>query len=229
MQGIDAARLASMIDQTLLKPTFGLAEGAAWIEENATQGFAALCVTPQLVPAAARALSGVSTRVCSVCGFPLGYTTTESKAAEAANLVALGCEEVDMVVALGPLLEGDTRYVSADIAAVVAAVREASGGAALTKVILETGYLSEEQISLGCRLAEEAGADFVKTSTGFGPRGASVRDVELVRAMVDERLGIKAAGGIRDLAGALALVDAGATRLGTSAGASLLSELAARE
>jgi deoxyribose-phosphate aldolase len=227
MLDIDGARLASMIDQTLLKPTFGLSEGEAWIEENASLGFAALCVTPQLVPAAARALPGVSTKVCSVCGFPLGYTTTESKAAEAANLVALGCEEVDMVIAIGPLLEGDASYVRDDIGAVVSAVRDSSGGAALTKVILETGYLSEEQISLACRLAEDSGADFVKTSTGFGPRGASVRDVELMRQAVGERLGIKAAGGIRDLAAALALVEAGASRLGTSAGASLLAELAA--
>ena len=229
MAEMTPSRLAAMIDQTMLKPTVGLAEGARWLESNARMGYAALCVTPQLVPAAAKALAGSSTKVCSVCAFPLGYATTETKSAEAAALVELGCEEVDMVLAIGPLLEGDTGYVRDDIAAVVDAVRETSGGSAITKVILETGHLSEEQIALACGLAEEAGADFVKTSTGFGPRGASIRDVELMRAAVGERLGVKAAGGIRDLEAALALVDAGASRLGTSAGEVLVADLAARE
>ena len=229
MPEITAAQLAAMIDQTLLKPTVGLAEGARWIEANAGMGFAALCVTPHLVPTAASALAGVPTKVCSVCGFPLGYSTTETKSAEAATLVRLGCEEVDMVIPVGPLLEGDTSYVRDDIAAVVEAVREASGGSAITKVILETGYLSEEQIARACGLAQEAGADYVKTSTGFGPRGASVRDVELMRAAVGERLGVKAAGGVRDLASVLALVAAGASRLGTSAGEALVAEIASRE
>ncbi len=132
-----------------------------------------------------------------------------------------------MVVAIGALLEGDSEYVRNDIASVVAAVKRESEGA-LVKVILETGYLAEEQVTLGCRLAEEAGADFVKTSTGFGPRGASLRDVELMHEAVGGRLGIKAAGGIRELDDALGLISAGATRLGSSAGIHLLDELAAR-
>jgi deoxyribose-phosphate aldolase len=220
--------LAGLIDQTLLSPTVGLAEATAWIEENADRGFATLCVTPLFVSTAARLLDGSATKVCSVCGFPLGYSLTSTKAEESRELVALGCDEVDMVMSVGELLGGDVGYVERDIRAVVDAARGESGGRAIVKVILETGHLLEEQVITACGLAETAGADFVKTSTGFGPRGASLRDVELMAAAVGGRLGIKAAGGIRDVDSAMALVDAGATRLGTSSGARLLDELAAR-
>lgn len=224
---MEASALAALIDQTLLKPTVGLREGTEWIAANAELGFAALCVSPYLVPAAARALAGLPTRVCSVCGFPLGYAQTEAKAAEAATLVASGCEEVDVVLAVGALLEGDDVYVEHDIAAVVGAVDRESGGRALVKVIFETGYLSESDITRACGLAQGAGAGYVKTSTGFGPRGASVRDVELMRSAVADRMGVKAAGGIRDLSAALSLIAAGASRLGTSSGEALVAELAA--
>ncbi len=225
---LDATAFAAYVDQTLLSPKAGLSEARPWLVENAEHGFAALCVTPLLVPAATLALATSTTRVCSVCGFPLGYSLTRTKAEEARRLVSEGCFEVDMVIAIGELLDGNQDYVRGDIAEVVAAVRDESGGEALVKVILETGYLSEEQVTAACEIAEDAGADFVKTSTGFGPRGASVRDVELMRAAVGDRLGVKAAGGIRDLESALALIDAGATRLGTSSGLPLLDELARR-
>jgi deoxyribose-phosphate aldolase len=221
--------LAELIDQTLLSPTVGLVEARTWIEENAGRGFAALCVAPLFAATAARLLDGSATRVCSVCGFPLGYSLTTTKADEARELVSLGCAEVDMVMSLGELIGGDTDYVGGDIRAVVQAVRDESGGQGIVKVILETGHLTEDQVETACRVAEAAGADFVKTSTGFGPRGASVRDVELMHAAIGGRLGIKAAGGIRDLDAALALIDAGATRLGTSSGGRLLDELAARQ
>lgn len=220
---VDIARLASSIDQTLLKPTVGFTQGAEWIRENADKGFATLCVSPFLVPVAAEFLSGTGTRVCSVAAFPLGYANTESKAEEAGHLVQLGCSEVDMVVHIAALLEGEDDFVKDDIAAVVDAVRHASGGNALVKVILETGYLEESDIERGCRIAVAAGADFVKTSTGFGPRGASVRDVEIMRAVVGPDIGVKAAGGIRDLDTALAMLEAGADRLGASCGAELLA------
>jgi deoxyribose-phosphate aldolase len=220
--------LAKAIDQTLLKPTTGFVAGSAWIEANREQGFATLCVSPFLVPVASQLLAGTETDVCSVAGFPLGYANTESKAEEAAHLVQLGCLEVDMVVNIGALLEGEDTFVLDDIAAVVASVRHASGGMAIVKVILETGHLEESDIERGSRLAAQAGADFVKTSTGFGPRGASVRDVEIMRAAVGTKLGVKAAGGIRDLDTALAMLDAGASRLGTSAGVEILAEAAAR-
>jgi len=225
---ITIKELAASMDQTLLKPTIGFAEGAAWIEANRDMGYASLCVSPFLVPVAAQRLAGTDTAVCSVVSFPLGYAATESKAEEAAHLVQLGCVEVDMVLNFAALLEGNDTFVLDDIAAVVAATSRASGGLALVKVILETCYLSEEDIDRGARLAVEAGADFVKTSTGFGTRGASVRDVEIMRAAVGPDIGVKASGGIRDLDTALSMIEAGATRLGLSAGAEIVAAAVAR-
>lgn len=225
MSPIDLTRLAEKIDQTLLSPETGLSAGARWIEENRTAGFASLCVSPFLVPLAAKLLAGTSTAVCSVVGFPLGYATTGAKVAETRELVALGCAEIDMVINVGALLEGDEAYVERDIRGVVGAVRSGSDGAGLVKVILETGRLNEADIVRGCGLALSAGAEFVKTSTGFGPRGASVDDVRIMRETVGDRAGVKAAGGIRDLATALEMLDAGASRIGTSAGLSILAEV----
>lgn len=220
--------LASRIDQTLLGPTVGFGEGARWIEEHAEAGFAALVVPPFLVPVAAQRLAGTPTAACSVAGFPLGYQATETKAGEARLLVELGCREVDVVVNVGALLEGEDRFVTDELAAVVRAVAEASEGRALVKAILETGRLDEGTLRRACGLAEEAGVAFVKTSTGFGPRGASVDDVRVMRDAVGDRLGVKASGGIRTLTDALALVDAGADRLGTSAGAAIVAAAAER-
>lgn len=221
--GIDATGLALAIDQTLLKPTVGMGEAAVWMESNRGLGFATLCVSPFLVPLAAQRLAGTETQVCSVAGFPLGYSLTESKAEEARHLVGLGCAEVDMVLNIAALLEGEDAFVRDDIRAVVDAVEDASEGAALVKVIFETGFLEEAHITRACKLSVEAGAAYVKTSTGFGPRGASVRDVEIMRETVGPEIGVKAAGGIRDLDAALALIDAGADRIGTSAGAEILA------
>jgi deoxyribose-phosphate aldolase len=218
--------LASMIDQTLLKPTVGFREAAAWIDRMREHGFATLCVSPFLVPLAAQRLAGTATLVCSVCAFPLGYANTESKAEEAAHLVELGCTEVDVVMNVAAFLEGEHRFVTDDLHAVVDAVRDASDGRGLVKVILETGYLPDAaQIATACALAVEAGADYVKTSTGFGPRGASIADVRAMRTVVGADCGVKAAGGIRDLATALAMVEAGASRIGTSSGVEILGGL----
>ncbi len=225
---MDRAGLARMIDQTLLKPTVGYQGASVWMDECAGQGFEALCVSPFLVPLAAQRLAGVSTKVCSVCGFPLGYTNTESKADAAAHLIDLGCVEVDMVLNFAALLEGDVRFVRDDIEAVVRTVSERSGGGAIVKVILETGYLEPDHIRRACELSVEAGAQFVKTSTGFGPRGASVEDVRLMRETVGPDIGVKAAGGIRDLETALEMIEAGASRLGTSSGIEILDALQAR-
>lgn len=225
---MDAATLASMLDQTLLKPTVGFAEAARWMDASATSGFATLCVSPFLVPLASQRLAGTGTAVCTVCGFPLGYALTESKAEEARHLVELGATEVDVVVNIAALLEGEDEFVRDDLAAVATSVRNASGGDAILKVILETGHLSPDDIVRGCRLAVDAGAAFVKTSTGFGPRGASIEDVALMRQTVGPDIGVKAAGGIRDLETALAMIDAGANRIGTSSGLEILDALAAR-
>ncbi|HEY5540434.1 MAG TPA: deoxyribose-phosphate aldolase [Coriobacteriia bacterium] len=226
MTVVDTATLASHIDQTLLKPTVGFLEGAKWIEANRDLGFASLCISPFLSPLAAQRLFDSPTKVCSVVSFPLGYASTEAKADEAAHLVKLGCAEIDMVINIAALLEGENAFVYHDIEAVVDAVAHASEGAAIVKVILETGYLTTADIERGCHLAVQAGAHFVKTSTGFGPRGASVEDVRTMRAAVGPDVGVKAAGGIRDLACALAMLGAGATRLGTSAGGTILAEAA---
>ncbi|MDR3685832.1 MAG: deoxyribose-phosphate aldolase [Coriobacteriia bacterium] len=223
---MDAATLASYMDQTLLKPTVGFAEAAEWIEANRDRGFASLCVSPFLTPLAAQRLFDSTTKVCSVAAFPLGYAATEAKADEAAHLVTLGAVEVDMVINIAALLEGESAFVHHDIEAVVNAVAHASHGKAIVKVILETGYLQTADIERGCHLAVQAGAHFVKTSTGFGPRGASVDDVRTMRAAVGPDIGVKAAGGIRDLACALAMIEAGATRLGTSAGEKIVAEAA---
>lgn len=224
---MDATEIAARIDQTLLSPTVGFAAGAGWIEAQLDRGYATLCVSPFLVPVATQRLMGSTTGVCSVCGFPFGYTATESKAEEAAHLVELGCDEIDMVANIPALLEDEYQFVRDDIAAVVAAVTARSEGRAIVKVILETGRLDDEHIIRGSITAEEAGAAYVKTSSGFGPRGASVRDVELIRSSVSDGMGVKAAGGIRDLDAALAMLEAGATRLGTSAGDAIIDAASA--
>lgn len=225
---VDVATLASHIDMTLLTPTVGFAKAAEWLEENRSRGFATVCISPFLVPLAAQRLFDSTTKVCSVAAFPLGYATTEAKADEATHLVKLGCSEVDVVINVAALLEGESAFVHHDIEAVVAAVEHASGGTGVVKVILETGFLEPSDIERGCHLAVEAGANFVKTSTGFGPRGASIEDVQLMRATVGPGIGVKAAGGIRDLECALAMLDAGASRIGTSVGGAILGEMESR-
>jgi deoxyribose-phosphate aldolase len=226
---VDIATLAAALDQTLLKPTVGFSEAASWMEGSRDAGFAALCVSPFLVPLAAQHLAGTSTAVCSVAAFPLGYALTETKAEEAVHLVELGCTEVDMVMNIAAFLGGEYDYVRDDIEAVVIAVSEESEGTGIVKVILETAYLDESQIARACELAVAGGANFVKTSTGFGPRGATARDCEIMRATVGDEIGVKAAGGIRDLEAALAMIAAGANRIGTSAGIQILAQAAERE
>ncbi len=225
---MDTSTLAASIDQTLLSPTTGFEAAAEWIELNSDKGFAALCVAPFIVPLAAQRLAGSDTKVCTVCGFPLGYSLTESKAEEARHLVGLGAQEIDVVMNIAAFLEGQDRFVTDDLKAVVDSVERSSAGEAIVKVILETGHLDEGQVARASRLAVDAGAQFVKTSTGFGPRGASVRDVEIMREAVGPDIGVKAAGGIRDLQTALEMIEAGANRLGTSSGAEILGAAAAR-
>jgi deoxyribose-phosphate aldolase len=222
---MDASTLAAMIDQTLLKPTAGEKAGREWIAAQRDAGFASLCVMPSLVPIAAAMLEGTGTKVCTVVAFPLGYALSASKADEARRLVGAGADEIDMVANIGAIVEGDFTTVEEDVAAVAEAVEDSSGTAIL-KVILETGFLTPELIVLGSTAAVRGGAHFVKTSTGFGPRGASVEDVRLMRGAVGPDVGVKAAGGIRDLEAALAMIEAGASRIGTSAGREIVAALA---
>jgi deoxyribose-phosphate aldolase len=216
-----SAELAAFIDHTLLKPEAVPADVGALVEEGSKLGVYAVCVSPTFVAAARRTAAG-RLRIATVCGFPSGKHHSSIKAAEAARAVVDGADEVDMVIDIGAALLGDFEAVEADIATVRAAVPEYR----LLKVIIESALLNDDQIVGCCRAAETAGANFVKTSTGFHPAGgASAHAVGLMAATVGGRLGVKASGGIRTLADALAMIDAGATRLGLSASATILAEM----
>ena len=213
--------LASYIDHTLLKPEATQVAVAALCEEANTYGVAAICVSPSMLPLNAGLLSE-SISVCSVIGFPSGAVDLRVKAVEASMAFAAGATEIDMVVNLGLIKLGDWEGLESEITAVAMAVPYAT-----LKVILETGALTDAEIVEACRVAESAGADYVKTSTGFHPSGgATLAAVGLMAQTVGGSLGIKASGGIRDTATALAMIDAGATRLGTSSTAAILGGLA---
>lgn len=218
---MESAALAAMIDHTLLAPTATPAEVQALVAESRTLGAASACVSPRWVLAAVAAadVSGLAAvPVCSVVGFPSGAHTPMIKGAEAGEAVAAGATEIDMVVALGDVVAADWQSVRTDIATVRAAT-----GSTLLKVIIESAALTDRQIDEVCRVAVDAGADFVKTSTGFHPAGgASVEAVARMRAAVGPDIGVKASGGIRDRATALAMIDAGASRIGASATAAII-------
>lgn len=211
--------LAATIDHTMLKPEATRAEIEQLCDEAREFGFASVCVNPYWVPLCAQRLAGSAVEVCTVVGFPLGASATATKAFEARQAVADGATEVDMVLNVGALRGGDWRAVRDDIRAVV----EATGGRACTKVILETSKLDDEQKVAACTLAQEAGADYVKTSTGFGGGGATADDIALMRRVVGGGMGVKASGGVRDRADAEAMIAAGANRIGASAGVKIVS------
>jgi len=221
---VTPAELAARIDQTLLAPTATPAQVQALCEGARKHRFRAVCVGPAYVPLAVRHLEGSQVRVCTVVGFPLGSTTPAAKAYEAEEAVRAGARDIDMVLNIGRLKAGDLDYVRDEIRAVVRAAARAAEGV-VVKVIIEACHLTDEEKVAACRLAEEAGAHFVKTSTGFGPGGATPEDVRLLRRAVGGRLGVKASGGIRTLAQALALLEAGADVLGTSSGEAIMAEL----
>ena len=213
--------VAGMIDHTLLKADATEAQIAKLCQEAKEHGFASVCVNPGYVPEAAEALKGTDVRVCTVIGFPLGATSSEAKAAETADAIAKGAAEVDMVVNVGRIKSGNWDYVRSDIAAVVNAAR----GRALTKVIIETCLLTDDEKIRVCEIAKEAGADFVKTSTGFSTGGATAADIALMRKTVGPDMGVKASGGIHSTEEAIALIEAGASRIGASAGIAIISGL----
>jgi deoxyribose-phosphate aldolase len=220
MPELSEAQLAAMIDHAILRPEWTRAEVDAELAVAAEWRVFSVCVRPSDVAHAAETLRGTGVAVGTVIGFPHGTTSTTAKVAEVHGAATDGATEFDMVVNIGWLRSGLDDAVTGDVRAVV----EAAGGA-VTKVILETAYLDAEQIARGCRLAERAGAHFVKTSTGFGGGGATAADVALMRASVGPAVQVKASGGVRSLATAREMVDAGATRLGTSASATILGEL----
>ena len=208
--------LASYIDHTLLKPVATKADILKLCDEAKQFHFASVCVNPCWVSLCAEVLKGSGVKVCTVIGFPLGANTSEIKAQEAALAIKQGAQEVDMVINIGALKEGNTDYVYKDILA----VRKASEGKVL-KVIIETSYLTDEEKKTVCRLCAKAGADFVKTSTGFSNAGATAEDVKLMKEA--SGIKVKASGGVRTKEDALKMIEAGASRLGASAGIKIVS------
>ncbi|WLR60594.1 deoxyribose-phosphate aldolase [Guptibacillus hwajinpoensis] len=210
--------LAKMIDHTALKPDTSRAQIEKLCEEAREFNFASVCVNPTWVSLAAEMLQGAEAKVCTVIGFPLGAVTTETKAFETNDAIQKGATEVDMVINIGALKDRNNDLVEQDIKAVV----EAAKGKALVKVIIETCLLTDEEKTRACELSVKAGADYVKTSTGFSTGGATVEDIKLMRNTVGPNIGVKASGGVRDLEGSQAMIDAGATRIGASAGVKIV-------
>ena len=215
---MDKKTIASMIDHTLLKPEATPAQIEKLCAEAAEYHFASVCVNPVYIPLAARLLKGTGVKVCCVVGFPLGAIAPEQKAAEAASCAAMGAEELDMVIHVGAAKAGDWVLVQRDIEGVV----KAAAGHTV-KVIIETCLLTDEEKVKACEAAKAAGAHFVKTSTGFSTGGATTHDIALMRKTVGPEMGIKASGGIRDYETAMAMIEAGANRIGASAGIAIVA------
>ncbi|MBN1385085.1 MAG: deoxyribose-phosphate aldolase [Elusimicrobia bacterium] len=210
--------IASVIDHTILKAGVTREEIGKLCEEAKRFSFASVCVNPMYVTLSKKLLAGSPVKVCTVVGFPLGANTSAVKAIEAKDAIVNGADEIDMVINISALKNGDFQLVLDDIKA----VRKATHGKML-KVILETAYLSKEEKVKACQLAKEADADFVKTSTGFGPAGATVKDVQLMREIVGKRMGVKASGGIKTQENARKMIAAGATRIGASASVAIVT------
>lgn len=210
---MNSKEIASMIDHTLLKPEATEEEIKKLCLEAKEYGFASVCVNPSNVKFAYDILKDTKVKVCTVIGFPLGANTSTLKAFEAREAIENGATEVDMVINVGKLKAKDYEFVKNDIKAVV----DAAKGKALTKVILETCLLTDEEKVTACKLSKEAGADFVKTSTGFSKGGATAEDIKLMRETVGEKMGVKASGGVRTHEDAVKMINAGASRIGASA------------
>ena len=213
--------VAKLIDHTLLKPAASQDQIAQLCYEARTYGFASVCINPTHVKLAAQLLKGSEVDVCTVVGFPLGATPATVKAYETQQALRDGATEIDMVINIGALKSQDYTAVFEDIGTVV---RTAHSSSALVKVIIEAAFLTEEEKVIACQLSKAAGADFVKTSTGFGPGGATVADVALMRRVVGPKIGVKAAGGVGSYSDAQEMIAAGATRIGASAGVAIVGE-----
>lgn len=210
--------LAKYIDHTYLKPIGTSKEIETLCNEAKEYNFAAVCINPTWIKTCSELLEDTSVKIATVIGFPLGAMTTESKVFETRNSIDLGADEIDMVMNIGKFLDNDYDYVKNDVSKVA---REC--GSKTLKVIIETAYLSKEQIIKACQLAVKAGADYVKTSTGFASEGATLENVELMRETVGQEIGVKAAGGIRTYNDAINMIEAGATRIGASSGVKIVS------
>jgi deoxyribose-phosphate aldolase len=216
---MNSEQIAAMIDHTLLKADSTQQEIIKLCEEAKRYSFATVCVNPYWVRLAAQELKDSKVGITTVIGFPLGSSTSQVKSMEASDSIRNGATEIDMVLNVGALKSGDFDAVERDIEGVVLACK----GKAIVKVIIETCYLTDDEKKRAAEMCKSAGADFVKTSTGFGPSGATLKDIQLIRQTVGNELGIKASGGVRDLPFAIQLIEAGATRLGTSSGIALVT------
>ncbi|MHB8755316.1 MAG: deoxyribose-phosphate aldolase [Candidatus Acidiferrales bacterium] len=218
---MDSQNIAKLIDHTLLKPEAASAQIRVLCDEAVRFGFASVCINPWYAPLAADLVRGSGVKVCAVVGFPLGATLPQVKVFETEQAIKNGADEIDMVINIGALKSGDDEAVESDICGVVDASHR---GDAICKVILEMAMLTGKEKIRACRAAKNADADYVKTSTGFGPGGATVEDVALMRSIVGAKMGIKAAGGIRTFEDLKKMVAAGATRIGSSSGVKILEE-----
>ena len=212
-------QIARYIDHTLLKPEASLSDIGKLCREAVEYGFASVCVNPCNVEAAYAGIAGSQVKVCTVIGFPLGAGTTAAKVFEAKDAVQRGAQEVDMVMNIGRFKEEDFEYVQEDISAVAAAVK----GKAVLKVIVETGFLDDWEVKRACEIVRDSGADFIKTSTGFSKGGATAEHIKIMEGVLGGQIGIKASGGVRNYEQALAMISAGATRIGTSAGIEIVN------
>jgi deoxyribose-phosphate aldolase len=210
---------AKYIDNTNLKPEATSDDIKKLCDEAKQYNFASVCVNPCFVSSCKTLLNGFESKVCTVIGFPLGASTTETKLYEAEGAIKDGAEEIDMVINIGKLKEGDYNYVKNEIKEIVSLARETN---VLTKVIIETCLLTNEEKMKMCEIVMDAGADFIKTSTGFSKDGATVEDIKLMKSIIHDKIGIKASGGIKDYEKTMDMIEAGATRIGTSSGANIV-------
>lgn len=222
---ITKTNLASMIDHTILKPDAVDSDIKRLCEEAANYNFGAVCINPNFIKSAKKYLHDSSVKICTVVGFPLGASMSSVKVFEAQQALAMGASELDMVINISALKDCQDSYVENEIAAIV----KLSKNSALVKVIIEACFLSKSEIVRACMLSKHAGADFVKTSTGFGTQGAQIDDVALMRDTVGSEMGVKASGGIRSFEDAFMMITAGASRLGTSSGIKIINELMEKE
>jgi deoxyribose-phosphate aldolase len=221
-------QLAKTIDQTLLSPTATLQAVHGLCVTAKRNHFAAVCINPSYIPIAKKVLSGSDVKICSVVGYPLGANSIETKVFEARDNVKKGADELDIVVNIGMIKSGNYSYIEKEIGIIISVIRREQMAEynkhINVKIVIENSSLTKEEVKKVCKIVEESGADFIKTSTGFGVRGVELDDVRLIREVVTRNIGVKAAGGIKTFKDAQALIDAGATRLGTSSGINIIEE-----
>jgi deoxyribose-phosphate aldolase len=221
-------QLAKTIDQTLLSATATLQAIHGLCVTAKRNHFAAVCINPSYIPIAKKVLSGSDVKICSVVGYPLGANSIETKVFEARDNVKKGADELDVVVNIGMIKSGNYSYIEKEIGIIISVIRREQMAEynkhINVKIVIENGSLTKEEVKKVCKIVEDSGADFIKTSTGFGVRGVELDDVRLIREVVTRNIGVKAAGGIKTFKDAQALIDAGATRIGTSSGINIIEE-----